>query len=46
VKFQPDDTIVVPLNTEHLPTLPKRTAITAILYNIAVAVAEVHALLS
>lgn len=44
VKIHPGDTIVVPLDTEHLPPLPMWQAITTILYNIAVAVAAVHSL--
>jgi protein involved in polysaccharide export with SLBB domain len=44
LKIHPGDTIVVPLNTEHLPPLPMWEAITTILYNIAVSVAAVHSL--
>ncbi len=44
VKIHPGDTIVVPLDTEHLPPLPMWQAITQILYNIAVSVAAVHTL--
>jgi polysaccharide export outer membrane protein len=36
------DTVVVPLNAEHLPTLPMWQAVTQILYNIAIAVLAVH----
>jgi protein involved in polysaccharide export with SLBB domain len=38
------DTIVVPMDVEHLPPLPLWLAVTTIIYNIAVAVAAVHAL--
>ena len=41
---RPGDTIVVPLNTEKLPPLPFWTAVTTILYNVAIAVAAVHSL--
>ena len=44
MKIQPGDTIVVPLDTEHLPPLPMWQAITQIIYNTAVAVAAVHSL--
>lgn len=44
VAIKPGDTIVVPLNVEKLPPLPLWTAVTQILYNVAVAVAAVHAL--
>ena len=43
-KIQPGDTIVVPLDTEKLPALPFWTAVTTILYNVAIAVAAVHSL--
>lgn len=42
--IQPGDTIVVPLNAEHVPALTMWKEVTTILYNIAVAVAAVHAL--
>jgi protein involved in polysaccharide export with SLBB domain len=42
VKIQPGDTIVVPLDTERIPALPFWTAVTTILYNVAIAVAAVH----
>jgi polysaccharide export outer membrane protein len=42
--IKPGDTVVVPLNPEHLPTLPLWQAVTQILYNIAIAAAAVHAL--
>lgn len=43
-KIKPGDTIVVPLDTERLPSLPFWTAVTTILYNVAIAVAAVHSL--
>ena len=42
--IKPGDTIVVPLDTEHYPALPFWTAVTTILYNVAIAVAAVHSL--
>ena len=42
--IQPGDTIVAPLNTEKLPALTQWAAITQILYQIAIAVAAIHAL--
>ena len=44
VRIRPGDTIVVPLDTEHVPALPFWLAVTTILYNVAIAVAAVHAL--
>jgi polysaccharide biosynthesis/export protein len=44
VAIKPGDTIVVPLDTERYPALPFWQAVTQILYNIAIAVAAVHAL--
>jgi protein involved in polysaccharide export with SLBB domain len=44
VQIRPGDTIVVPLDTERLPPLPFWQAVTGILYNVAIAVAAVHAL--
>ncbi len=44
VKMKPGDTIVVPLDTERLPPLPFWQAVTAILYNVAIAVLAVHSL--
>ena len=41
---KPGDTIVVPMDTERLPTLPLWQAVTSILYNIAIAVAAVNSL--
>jgi polysaccharide export outer membrane protein len=40
--IQPGDTIVVPLDAERMRPLPMWTAITTILYNIAIAVAAVN----
>ena len=40
--MRPGDTVVVPLNAEHLPPLPMWQAITQILYNVAIAAAAVH----
>lgn len=40
--IQPGDTIVVPLNAEHLPPLPLWQAVTQILYNLSIAVLAVH----
>jgi protein involved in polysaccharide export with SLBB domain len=40
--IQPGDTIVVPFDTERLPALPFWTAVTSILYNVAIAAAAVH----
>jgi hypothetical protein len=42
VDIRPGDAIVVPLDTERLPALTVWTAVTTILYNIAIAAAEVH----
>jgi polysaccharide biosynthesis/export protein len=44
VQMRPGDTIVVPLDAERLPPLPYWQAVTSILYNVAIAVAAVHAL--
>ena len=43
VRIQPGDTVVVPLNAEHIPALPLWTAVTQILYNVAIAILAVHA---
>jgi polysaccharide biosynthesis/export protein len=40
--IRPGDTVVVPLNAEHLPPLPFWQAVTSILYNVAIAAAAVH----
>jgi protein involved in polysaccharide export with SLBB domain len=45
VQIHPGDAIVVPLDTERLPTLTVLTAVTSILYNVAIAAAEVHSTL-
>ncbi|HEX4153896.1 MAG TPA: SLBB domain-containing protein [Steroidobacteraceae bacterium] len=42
LKIQPGDTIVVPLNTEKIPTLPLVQAITTIIYNLAIGYILVH----
>jgi len=40
--IKPGDTVVVPLNAEHLPPLPLWQAVTQIIYNVAIAAAAVH----
>jgi hypothetical protein len=40
--IKPGDTVVVPLDTEKMPALPLWTAVTTIIYNVAVAVAAIH----
>jgi polysaccharide export outer membrane protein len=40
--MKPGDTVVVPLDTERLPPLPFWTAVTTIIYNVAIAAAAVH----
>jgi len=40
--IEPGDTIVVPLNAEHIPPLPLWQAVTQILYNVAIAVLAIH----
>lgn len=40
--IRPGDTVVVPLNAEHLPPLPFWQAVTSIVYNVAIAAAAVH----
>ncbi len=42
VAMKPGDTIVVPLDTERMPSLPMWQAITGILYNLAIAAAAVN----
>lgn len=42
VQIEPGDTIVVPLDTERMRPLPFWTAVTTIIYNLAVAVAAVN----
>ena len=44
VQMDPGDTVVVPLNAEHIPALPLWQAVTQVLYNIAIATAAVHTL--
>jgi len=44
VEIKPGDTIVAPLDTERLPPLPLWTAVTTIIYNLAVAIAAVGSL--
>ena len=44
VGINPGDTVVVPLDTERMPTLPLWQAVTQILYNVAIAVAAVNSL--
>jgi polysaccharide export outer membrane protein len=42
VEIHPGDAIVVPLDTERLPALTIWSAVTQILYNLAIAAAEIH----
>jgi protein involved in polysaccharide export with SLBB domain len=42
VAMRPGDTVVVPLDTEHMPALPMWQAVTQILYNLAIAAAAVQ----
>lgn len=42
VAIQPGDTVVVPLDTERLPTLPFWQAVTQIVYNLAISAAAVN----
>jgi len=44
VPIKPGDTIVVPLDTEHIPALPLWTQVTQILYNVAIAVLAINSL--
>lgn len=44
MQIRPGDTVVVPLNAEHMAPLPLWTAVTTILYNVAIAAAAVHSL--
>ena len=44
VQMEPGDTVVVPLNAEHMPPLPLWQAVSQILYNVAIAVLAVHTL--
>ena len=41
-RFAPGDTIVVPLDTERVRSLPVWQAVTTIIYNLAVALLAVH----
>ena len=41
-QIEPGDTVVVPLNAEHIPPLPLWQAVSQILYNVAIAVLAVH----
>jgi hypothetical protein len=43
-RIEPGDTIVVPLDAERMRPLPLWTAVTTIIYNLAVAVAAVGSL--
>jgi hypothetical protein len=43
VDIRPGDAIVVPLDTERLPALTVWSAITQILYNLAIGAAEIRA---
>ena len=42
VAIKPGDTVVVPLDTERLPTLPLWQAVTQIVYNLAIAAAAIN----
>ncbi len=42
VQMEPGDTVVVPLNAEHMPPLPLWQAVSQILYNVAIAFLAVH----
>jgi polysaccharide biosynthesis/export protein len=42
VPIKPGDTVVVPLDAERMPPLPFWTAVTTIIYNVAIAAAAVH----
>jgi len=42
--IKPGDTVVVPLDTEHIPALPLWTQVTQILYNVAVAVLAIRSI--
>ena len=41
-QINPGDTVVVPLDAEHMPALPFWQAVTQIIYNVAIAAAAVH----
>jgi polysaccharide biosynthesis/export protein len=42
LQIKPGDTIVVPLDTERLPSLPFWQAVTTIIYNLSIAVVALH----
>jgi translation initiation factor IF-1 len=42
VTMRPGDTVVVPLNAEHIPPLPFWQAVTQILYNVSIAFLAIH----
>jgi len=42
VDIRPGDTVVIPLDTERLPALPFWTAVTSIIYNLAISAAAVN----
>lgn len=42
LEVKPGDTIVVPINTEHMPTLPLWQSVTQILYNVAISAAAIN----
>ena len=42
VRMEPGDTVVVPLNAEHIPPLPLWQAVTQILYNVAISVLAIR----
>jgi polysaccharide export outer membrane protein len=44
IEIKPGDTIVVPINAEQMLPLPFWEAMTGIVYNVAIAVAAIHAL--
>jgi protein involved in polysaccharide export with SLBB domain len=44
VPIKPGDTIVVPLDTEHIPALPLWTQVTQIMYNLAIAILAIHSI--
>lgn len=41
-QIEPADTVVVPLNAEHIPPLPFWQAVTQILYNVSIAFLAIH----
>jgi protein involved in polysaccharide export with SLBB domain len=44
VPIEPGDTIVVPLDTEHIPALPLWTQVTQIIYQLAVAILAIRSI--